>query len=189
MLDSQPLLARDARTTPHGTARSHRHCVCTVGASVLCRCVAAALQGLQTVISRNLAPVEAGVVSTTFVHGGSAYNIIPGALGCSRDVAEISRGLGEVQPRCSRGAAEVQPRCSRGVAEMSPRCRRGSRDTARLATGRVELGGTIRSLSKEGCASDLPTAGQGGGAVSGVSSHLSRGQVQSCLWQGREAAL
>ena len=71
---------------------------------------------------------------------------------------------------------------------MSPRCRRGSRDTARLATGRVELGGTIRSLSKDGCASDLPTAGRGGG-VSGVSSHLSRGQVQSCLWEGREAAL
>lgn len=41
-------------------------------------CVAAALSGLQTVVARNLAPTEAGVVSTTFVRGGSAYNIIPG---------------------------------------------------------------------------------------------------------------
>ena len=41
-------------------------------------CVATALLGLQTVVSRNLAPTEAGVVSTTIVRGGSAYNIIPG---------------------------------------------------------------------------------------------------------------
>ena len=43
-------------------------------------CVAAALSGLQTIVSRNLAPTEAGVVSTTFVRGGSAYNIIPGVV-------------------------------------------------------------------------------------------------------------
>ncbi len=40
-------------------------------------CAGPALSGLQTVVSRNLAPTEAGVVSTTFIHGGSAYNIIP----------------------------------------------------------------------------------------------------------------
>jgi IAA-amino acid hydrolase len=43
-------------------------------------CVSAALSGLQTIVSRNLAPTEAGVVSTTFVRGGTAYNIIPGAV-------------------------------------------------------------------------------------------------------------
>ena len=48
-------------------------------------CLAATLSAMQTVVSRNLAPVEAGVVSTTFVHGGSdpinpAYNIIPGEV-------------------------------------------------------------------------------------------------------------
>ena len=41
-------------------------------------CLAAALSGLQTIVSRNLSPLEAGVVSTTLVRGGSAYNIIPG---------------------------------------------------------------------------------------------------------------
>ena len=45
-------------------------------------CLTATLSALQTVVARNLAPVEAGVVSTTFVRGGSdplvpAYNIIP----------------------------------------------------------------------------------------------------------------
>jgi metal-dependent amidase/aminoacylase/carboxypeptidase family protein len=43
-------------------------------------CVGAALSGLQTIVSRNLHPIEAGVVSTTFVRGGSAYNIIPQAF-------------------------------------------------------------------------------------------------------------
>ena len=41
-------------------------------------CLATAVQGLQTIVARNVAPTEAGVVSTTFVCGGSAYNIIPG---------------------------------------------------------------------------------------------------------------
>ena len=40
-------------------------------------CMAAAVQALQSIVARNVAPVEAGVVSTTFVRGGSAYNIIP----------------------------------------------------------------------------------------------------------------
>ena len=40
-------------------------------------CVATALSGLQTIVSRNLSPVESGVVSVTLVRGGSAYNVIP----------------------------------------------------------------------------------------------------------------
>jgi len=40
-------------------------------------CVSAALSAVQTIVSRNLSPVDAGVISTTFVRGGSAYNIIP----------------------------------------------------------------------------------------------------------------
>ena len=35
-------------------------------------CLAAVLSAAQTVVSRNLPPVEAGVISTTFVSGGSA---------------------------------------------------------------------------------------------------------------------
>ena len=41
-------------------------------------CLASAVTGLQSIVARNVAPTEAGVVSTTFVRGGSAYNIIPG---------------------------------------------------------------------------------------------------------------
>lgn len=40
-------------------------------------CLSSALTSVQTVVARNTAPVEAAVVSTTFVSGGSAYNIIP----------------------------------------------------------------------------------------------------------------
>jgi len=39
--------------------------------------VAHAIQALQTVVSRNLHPLDAGVVSVTQVHGGDAWNVIP----------------------------------------------------------------------------------------------------------------
>lgn len=37
----------------------------------------ALVQGLQSVVSRNLPPLQAGVLSVTQIHGGSAYNVIP----------------------------------------------------------------------------------------------------------------
>lgn len=36
------------------------------------------ISALQSVISRNLSPFESGVVSVTSVHGGEAFNVIPG---------------------------------------------------------------------------------------------------------------
>jgi amidohydrolase len=38
------------------------------------------ITALQTVVSRNVAPNEAGVVSVTSVHGGEAFNVIPGVV-------------------------------------------------------------------------------------------------------------
>ena len=54
-------------------------------------CVAAALPALQTVVSRNVAPTEAGVVSTTFVRGGSAYNIIPTEVELGGTIRSLTR--------------------------------------------------------------------------------------------------
>ena len=67
----------------HATLRGHGgHAAMPQTVTDPMMCLAATLSALQTVVSRNLAPVEAGVVSTTFVSGGSdplhpAYNIIP----------------------------------------------------------------------------------------------------------------
>src|SRR4029079_3022813 len=36
-----------------------------------------AIQALQTIVSRNLHPLDAGVVSVTQVHGGDTWNVIP----------------------------------------------------------------------------------------------------------------
>jgi len=35
------------------------------------------IMGLQTIVSRNLKPVDAGVISVTMVHGGEATNVVP----------------------------------------------------------------------------------------------------------------
>ena len=36
-----------------------------------------AISALQTIVARNLHPLEAGVVSVTQVHGGDTWNVIP----------------------------------------------------------------------------------------------------------------
>ncbi len=38
---------------------------------------AEAILALQTIVSRNVSPIETGVVSVTSVHGGTAFNVIP----------------------------------------------------------------------------------------------------------------
>lgn len=43
-------------------------------------CAAAIVQALQTIVSRNISPLDSVVVSTTMIHGGTATNIIPRAI-------------------------------------------------------------------------------------------------------------
>ncbi|MET0371938.1 MAG: M20 aminoacylase family protein [Sphingobium sp.] len=66
---------------------------------------------LQTIVSRNLHPVDAGVVSVTQVHGGDAFNVIPSAIvlrGTARAFRPetrdlIERRIGEI----ARGIAQA----------------------------------------------------------------------------------
>jgi metal-dependent amidase/aminoacylase/carboxypeptidase family protein len=37
-------------------------------------------QALQTIVSRNVKPIEAGVVSVTMVHAGEATNVVPDSV-------------------------------------------------------------------------------------------------------------
>jgi hippurate hydrolase len=53
-------------------------------------------QALQTIVSRNVEPLEAAVVSITQIHTGSAYNVIPGEAwlgGTVRTFSEEVRGV------------------------------------------------------------------------------------------------
>jgi IAA-amino acid hydrolase len=74
-------------------------------------CVGSALSGLQTVVARNLHPVEAGVVSTTFVRGGSAYNVIPDSVEMGGTIRSLTkpgyRFLDERVAAVLRGAAAM----------------------------------------------------------------------------------
>ncbi|WP_010477469.1 M20 metallopeptidase family protein [Thermococcus zilligii] len=42
--------------------------------------MAEAIMAFQTIVSRNVPPIETGVVSVTSVHGGKAFNVIPGEV-------------------------------------------------------------------------------------------------------------
>src|SRR5258706_12145398 len=81
--------------------------------------VAAALvvTALQTIVSRRISPLRPAVVSVTSIHGGTAFNILPGAVtlvgtarSFDRDVAEALPGLVESTAVAAAGAAGVTGR-------------------------------------------------------------------------------
>lgn len=65
-------------------------------------CGLAIAQALQTIVSRNVSPLEPLVVSMTQFHGGSAMNVIPGELmiaGTARSLTPDVRALAETRIR------------------------------------------------------------------------------------------
>jgi hippurate hydrolase len=65
---------------------------------------------LQTIVSRNVAPVDTAVVSVTKIHGGDAYNVIPQSATLAGTVRAFSR------PVMERIESSLR-RIARGVAE------------------------------------------------------------------------
>jgi amidohydrolase len=105
-----PLLAAsdrwDVRIKGHGTHAAHPHLGIdpfVVGAEIVL--------ALQTIVSRTVDPLDSAVVSVGFMHGGSAYNVIPDGLhigGTARSFRPqvqdaIERRIGDI----ARGAAVV----------------------------------------------------------------------------------
>jgi amidohydrolase len=61
-------------------------------------CAAAMVTALQTIVARNVPPLEAAVVSVTVIEAGSAFNVIPGSArlkGTLRSLSEETRCLVE----------------------------------------------------------------------------------------------
>lgn len=53
------------------------------------------VQSLQTIVSRNLDPLETGVISVTKIHGGDAYNVIPSEVTLSGGIRYFDKEVGE----------------------------------------------------------------------------------------------
>ncbi len=70
---------------------------------------AALVQALQTVVGRNLDPVEAAVVSVTQFHAGEAYNVIP-------DYAELCGTVRTLSPAVREQAKAAMLRICDGIA-------------------------------------------------------------------------
>lgn len=52
------------------------------------------VQNIQTIVSRNLEPLKAGVVSVTKIHGGDAYNVIPKEVTLSGGIRYFDKAIG-----------------------------------------------------------------------------------------------
>ena len=69
---------------------------------------AAIVVGLQTIISRELDPLEAGVISVTSIHGGEAFNVIPPEVQMIGTIRSLtSKGLQRLQERVREVAGQI----------------------------------------------------------------------------------
>lgn len=66
---------------------------------------AAIIQALQTIVSRNVSPLESAVVSCCSIHGGDAYNVIPEKVEVLGTVRTFNPKLREVMPERIRSLA------------------------------------------------------------------------------------
>ena len=64
-----------------------------------------AISALQTIVARNLHPLDAGVVSVTQVHGGDTWNVIPRGGRAARHRALVQAG--GAGPDRARGCARI----------------------------------------------------------------------------------
>ncbi len=68
--------------------------------------MAEAILALQTIVSRNVPPIESGVVSVTSVHGGTAFNIIPEEVEFRGTIRFFKPEIGELIQRRMREILE-----------------------------------------------------------------------------------
>lgn len=79
--------AGEVAITVHGKgghAAKPQHCIDPVVAA------AKVITELQTIISRNLDPLDSGVISITSIHGGEAYNVIPESVQMSGTIRALT---------------------------------------------------------------------------------------------------
>lgn len=69
--------------------------------------IASALaQSLQSIVSRNINPLDSAVVSITQMHSGSAYNVIPQTAGLSGTIRYFDDAVGDLAAQRMRDLAE-----------------------------------------------------------------------------------
>jgi hippurate hydrolase len=78
-------------------------------ASILCSRPAHIATAIQSIVSRNVRPVETAVVSVTQIHAGDAYNVIPQSARLSGTVrafsTEVMEMIGRNLARIAQGVA------------------------------------------------------------------------------------
>jgi amidohydrolase len=62
--------------------------------------------GLQTIVSRNVAPVDSAVITIGAIHGGDAFNVIPDHVSLKGTIRTFDRDLRRSMPERIRGLAE-----------------------------------------------------------------------------------
>ena len=62
--------------------------------------------GLQTIVSRNVAPVDSAVITIGAIHGGDAFNVIPDHVSLRGTIRTFDRGLRRSMPDRIRRLAE-----------------------------------------------------------------------------------
>ncbi len=80
---------------------------------------AEAILAFQTIVSRNVNPLETGVVSVTSVHGGTAFNVIPEEVGFRGTFRFFKPEIGELIQKRMEGILEGVTKAHGGKYELN----------------------------------------------------------------------
>ena len=80
---------------------------------------AEAILAFQTIVSRNVNPIETGVVSVTSVHGGTAFNVIPEEVGFRGTFRFFKPEIGELIQKRMEEILEGVTKAHRGKYELN----------------------------------------------------------------------
>jgi len=77
------------------------------------------INALQTVVSRNISPRDAGVVSITHIHGGETYNVIPGSVLMKGTIRSFKKDIHDLLAQRIHDIAESTARAMACVAKVT----------------------------------------------------------------------
>ncbi len=116
------------------------------------------VEALQTVVSREISPLDPAVVTIGSIHGGTAFNIIPGSVHLSGTARSFTEATGRALPqKIERIVAGTAAACGVRARLQYTRVNTATVNDARMADLVIEVAG--RLLGEENVETDTRTLG------------------------------
>jgi amidohydrolase len=116
------------------------------------------VDGLQSVVSREISPLDAAVVTVGSIHGGTAFNIIPGSVRLTGTARSFTEATGKALPeKIRRIAAGIASACGVRATVRYDRVNTATVNDPKMADLVIEVASKV--LGEENVETDTRTLG------------------------------